>query len=1041
MKNRQILFSFLFLIPYLISAQIENKVLEGMSFRNIGPAGMSGRITSIDVDPGNPDIIYAGSASGGLWRSTNAGQSWNSIWDDQPTAGIGVVKLDPNNSDVIWVGTGEGNPRNSQSSGAGLFKSIDGGKSFELVGLEKTKHIHKIVIDPRNSDIVYIAAFGVAWGDTKERGVYKTIDGGKTWKKILYNNDRTGAADLIIDPANPNKLFCAMWEYRRWPWYFKSGGEGSGLYMTLDAGENWKKITDKDGLPKGELGRIGIAVAQSNSKTVYALVENKEKNGLYKSTDGGFKWKMVSEDENIGNRPFYYSDLHVDPFNENTIYSLWSIMTRSDDGGKSWRVIAPYYKVHPDHQALWMDPKRPGHMIEGNDGGMNITWDGGSSWRFIENLPVAQFYHINVDNQKPYNVYGGMQDNGSWKGPAYSWIGTGIGNSEWQELYFGDGFDVVPHPSNPRIVYAMAQEGYLGRVDTRTGGVELIKPVHPKGNNLRWHWNAPIAQDPYNEDAIYYGSQFLHYSEDQGRNWKIISPDLTTNNPEKQKALESGGLTPDVTGAENHTCIISVAPSSKKEGVIWVGTDDGNIQISKDFGKTWANTSAKIKGFPEGGWVAQIQASKHNEAEAFAVVNNYRQNDWTPYLFHTKNYGKTWENLLRKSSLNGHCLSMIQDPEVEELLYLGTETGLWISPDYGENWQKWTGLPTMPVQDMAIQERESDLILGTFGRAAWVLDDLRPLRAIANGNAQGKTLKAFQSPEAVHAQFMVSDGIRFQGDAAFKGENRSTGARMRIYLDNLPEKVKNPLKIDIYDSSGSLIRHIERKIDSSDAGIYSFVWDMCERGVRGPQFKKISEKRKKNDPRGASVKPGMYKVVFNFKEDSDSTMINVINDPRTIIDDAEWDAELTFRRSLHEPTKKLADAVTRLYEVKESIEVFEKLLKLRTEEDSTLFKNRLKDIKEFKKKIEKERIALFGKDDIKRGYFEQPEAWTYTNGQFRSYLWQMSGKPTTNIMAIHDLWLAKTKAATNSVQNLLDNDWLSLSEELKAELPPNIFPR
>lgn len=1025
--------------PYFLSAQISEKVLEDLSFRNIGPAGMSGRVTSIDVDPTNSDMIYAGTASGGVWRSENAGQSWNSIWDNQPTSGIGVVKLDPNNSDIIWVGTGEGNPRNSQSSGGGLFKSIDGGKSFELLGLEKTKHIHKIVIDPRNSDIVYIAAFGVAWGDTKERGVYKTIDGGKTWKKILYNNERTGAADLIIDPSNPNKLFCAMWEYRRWPWFFKSGGKGSGLYVTLDGGENWKKISEEDGLPKGELGRIGLAIAKSNSKVVYALVENKEKNGLYKSIDGGFKWEMVSEDEKIGNRPFYYSDLHVDPFNENTIYSLWTLVTRSDDGGKSWRVITPYSKVHPDHHALWMDPKKPGHLIEGNDGGINITWDGGSSWRFIENLPIAQFYHISVDNQKPYNVYGGMQDNGSWKGPAYSWKGTGIGNSEWQELYFGDGFDVVPHPSDPRIVYAMAQEGYLGRIDTRTGGAELIKPVHPEGDALRWHWNSAIAQDPFNEDAIFYGSQYVHYSKDQGRNWSILSPDLTTNNPEKQKSLESGGLTFDVTGAENHTCIISIAPSPIKSGLIWVGTDDGNIQLSKDFGDSWTNFSSNIKGFPEGAWVAQIQASKHNEGEAFIVVNNYRQNDWKPYLYHTNNYGKSWKNIVGKSSVKGHSLSVIQDPTLPNLLYLGTETGLYISGDYGSNWQKWKGLPTMPVQDMAIQERESDLILGTFGRAAWVLDDLRSLRAIVSEKNKGRALTAFKSPEAVHAEYMVSDGIRFQGDASFKGDNRRRGARMRIYLDSIPEETKDPLKIDIYDSSGILIRHIERKLKNENSGLYSFVWDMCEKGVRGPRFGKTKADRKKSDPSGSSVKPGIYKVVFSFKDHSDSTLVSVIDDPRINMDLQEWEAQLTFQRSLHAPTKELATAVERLYDVKESLDAFEKLLKLRTANDSNLFKPILSEIKAFKKKIEEERLALFGKENVK-GYFEQPKTWAHINGKFGSYLWQMRGKPTTNLLAIHNLWLEKTTEATIRVQEMLNNDWLALSEQFKTELPVQIFP-
>ena len=655
---------------------ISPDVLEDMKFRNIGPAGMSGRVTSIDVNPLNDNHIFVGTASGGVWVSENAGQSWTSIWDDQPTAGIGAVKIDPTNPDVIWVGTGEGNPRNSQSSGGGLFKSVDGGKSFQLVGLKETKHIHRIVIDPRNPNTVYVAAIGVAWGDSPHRGVYKTTDGGKTWSKVLYNNERTGAADLVMDPVNPNKLICAMWEYRRWPWIFKSGGEGSGMYVTLDGGETWTKRTSEDGLPEGELGRMGIAIAPGNPKKVYALIENKAKNGLYGSNDGGFKWFKISEEENIGNRPFYYSDLFVDPFNDQTLYSLWTLVSKSTDGGKTWGIATPYSKVHPDHHAIWLNPNRPGHIIEGNDGGLNISWDGGDSWRFVENLPVAQFYHIRVDNQLPYNVYGGMQDNGSWRGPAYSWIGTGIGNNEWQELYFGDGFDVLPHPSNPRIAYAMAQEGSLARVDMLTGMTESIKPVHPDGEWLRWHWNAAIAGDPSNDDGVYYGSQYVHYSPDQGRTWTIISPDLTTNNPDKQKALESGGLTFDVTGAENHTCILTIAPSPKNPKTLWVGTDDGNIQVSKDGGATWTNCSPKIKGLPEGAWVPHIHASAYDAGEAFVVVNNYRQNDWNAYLFHTKDYGKTWTNLVAKAGMTGHTLSVIQDNEVPSILYLGTETGL-----------------------------------------------------------------------------------------------------------------------------------------------------------------------------------------------------------------------------------------------------------------------------------------------------------------------------------------------------------------------------
>ena len=1020
---------------------ISPDVLEDMKFRSIGPAGMSGRVTSIDVNPLNDNHIFVGTASGGVWVSENAGQSWTSIWDDQPTAGIGAVKVDPTNPDVIWVGTGEGNPRNSQSSGGGLFKSVDGGKSFQLVGLKETKHIHRIVIDPRNPNTVYVAAIGVAWGDSPHRGVYKTTDGGKTWSKVLYNNERTGAADLVMDPVNPNKLICAMWEYRRWPWIFKSGGEGSGMYVTLDGGETWTKRTSEDGLPEGDLGRMGIAIAPSNPKKVYALVENKAKNGLYGSNDGGFKWFKISEDENIGNRPFYYSDLFVDPFNDQTLYSLWTLVSKSTDGGKTWSITTPYSKVHPDHHAIWLNPRRPGHVIEGNDGGLNISWDGGDSWRFVQNLPVAQFYHIRVDNQLPYNIYGGMQDNGSWRGPAYSWIGTGIGNNEWQELYFGDGFDVLPHPSNPRIAYAMAQEGSLARVDMLTGMTESIKPVHPDGGWLRWHWNAAIAGDPSNVDGVYYGSQYVHYSPDQGRTWTIISPDLTTNNPDKQKALESGGLTFDVTGAENHTCILTIAPSPQNPKTLWVGTDDGNIQVSKDGGATWTNCSPKIKGLPEGAWVPHIHASAYDAGEAFVVVNNYRQNDWNAYLFHTKDYGKTWSNLVAKAGMTGHTLSVIQDNEVPSILYLGTETGLQLSTDYGKTWQAWKGLPTMPVQDLAIQEREQDLVLGTFGRSAWVLDDLRPLRAMVKGAAQGRTLTAFDAPLAIHAETRVSDGIRFQGWADFKGENRGGGARFVLHLD-VPEDSKEPLLIDLYTAEGESVRHFERKLEKDERqGLYRFTWDLAEKGTQRPRWGKRNEEREKSDPRGAAVAPGSYMAIFTLNGVSDTAHVEIVDDPRILMDEAEWAAQIEFQRSLYAINQEMSDIVSALYEANQGLSSLERILKERKDspEDSAAVSPLLEEIKTLKKSIEDHRLRLFGKEDVK-GYFEQPETWASVNGQFGSYMWSLHGKPSSNTLNMHATWEKRTREEISLVTQFLDTDYREFTSRIENTALP-LLPR
>ena len=558
------------------------ELLKNKTPRNIGPGGMSGRVTSIDVVHSNPDIMYSGTASGGLWKSTSGGIKWTPIFENEATASIGSIAIQQSNQSVIWVGTGEGNPRNSLNGGYGIYKSLDGGKNWLLMGLEKTRHIHRIIIHPTNPDIVYAAAIGSPWGEHTERGVYKTINGGETWTKILYTNPKSGAADLVMDPQNPNKLIAAMWEHKRDPWFFNSGGKGSGMYITYDGGKTWKQKTSKEGLPEGKLGRIGIAIAQNKPEIIYALIEAK-KNGLYKSIDGGDTWKLVSENmDEIGNRPFYYAEIYVDPQNENRLFSIFTYINVSEDGGKSFNQLMPAYGVsngiHPDHHAWWIHPTNGNFMIDGNDGGMNITKDGGSTWRFIGNLPVAQFYHINVDNEIPYNVYGGMQDNGSWRGPAYIWRSQGIRNSYWQEISFGDGFDVIPDKDDSRYGWTMSQQGFVSRYDWKTGNNYSVRPTHPESQiNLRFNWNAAINIDPKANNIIYFGSQFVHKSTDKGETWSIISPDLTTNNPKKLNQHNSGGLTMDATGAENHCTILVIEPSEVEPDMLWVGTDDGRL--------------------------------------------------------------------------------------------------------------------------------------------------------------------------------------------------------------------------------------------------------------------------------------------------------------------------------------------------------------------------------------------------------------------------------------------------------------------------------
>ncbi len=1024
------LFTLGLLVASIVTAQtLPEDLLKNLKVRSIGPAGMSGRVTAIDVDPRDERVIYAGSASGGLWKSQNAGQSWTPIWDEQPNPSIGAVRVDPSNPDVVWVGTGEGNPRNSQSIGGGIFRSLDAGKTWQPMGLAGTKGIHRIVVHPRDPNTVLVAAIGLAYGDTEDRGVYKTTDGGKTWRKVLYRNNRSGAADLVIDPVNPNKLFAAMWEYRRWPWFFKSGGDGSGLFVSHDAGETWTQRTSKDGLPEGQLGRIGLAIAPSHPNVVYALVENKEKNALYRSDDGGVKWTRISDADDIGNRPFYYSEIYVDPFRENTVYSLWTLVTKSEDGGRSWKTIAPYSDIHPDHHALWLSTTTPGYVIEGNDGGLNISRDGGESWRFIENLPLAQFYHINVDNQLPYNVYGGMQDNGSWKGPAYHLKGA-IGNSDWTELYFGDGFDVLPHPSDPAVVYAMAQEGSLARVNVSNGIKTYIKPAHPDGKTLRWHWNSPIAADPFNPDGVYYGSQHVHYSQDRGASWAIVSPDLTSNNPEKQKFLESGGLTFDVTGAEMHTCLLAIAPSSLQKGLIWTGSDDGYVQLTRDGGSTW--TRCSIKGLPEGAWVPQVRASTVNAAEAWVVVNNYRQGDFNPYLFYTKDFGKTWTNLLASNRPEGmgHCLSVLQDPKQPSLIYLGTETGLFVSANSGKTWQRWAGLPVMPVQDLAIQEREGDLILGTFGRAAWILDDLRPLREAAS--AQGRVLTAYDAPDAYHWNYAESDGIRFQGSSMFQGENRSDGARMSYTLqrDTADKELKKVkwLRVDVYDPSGTRIRRIETKVPTEN-GLQRWNWNLRHAGVNRPSMSRSKRENQSDPGYGPEVRPGRYLLVYELGSHRDSAYVTVQDDPRAPARD--WDAEHAFAAEVNGQMARLDSAVSRLREAKKRLDLLDKWVA--ANEDTAATKQLRDDLKAVSKAIEDRRMALFGKEDVK-GYFEQPETWEWKYGQFSSHYWGLRGAPSANMLNAWKAARAASEAESAALAKWDSEVWKPFTEKY-AQIP------
>ncbi len=948
--------------------------------RNIGPAGMSGRITAIDAVVADPNTIYLGAASGGVWKTTNQGASWDAVFEEQPILNIGSIAIQQSNPSTVWVGTGEGNPRNSISLGEGMYKTIDGGKSWKRMGLEKTRNIHRIIVDPSNPNTVYAGAIGNPYAEHPERGVFKTTDGGETWDKILFTNDTSGVADMIMDPSNPNKLFVAMWQHRRTPWSLSSGGPGSGLYMTFDGGKNWKKLGEKEGLPAGNLGRIGLAISRSNPNRVYALVEA-TKNGLYKSDDGGQTWSLMnSNPEFVSTRPFYFQEIACDPQNENRLWLIYQMISKSDDAGKNFEVVIPYNGIHPDHHAFWIHPTNPNFIIDGNDGGIGITRDKGKTWLFDEKLPVGQFYHINVDNEMPYNVMGGMQDNGSWRGPAYTWMSGGIKNYYWDNLWGGDGFDVMPDKDDASWVFAMSQGGSVGRYNVKTGESWYVKPPAPDlKTTLRFNWNAAIAQDPFSNSTIYFGSQHLHRSTNKGASWEIISPDLSTNDSAKIDQRNNGGISIDITGAENFCTIMTIAPSSKDKNVIWAGTDDGNVQLTKDGGKTWTNFRGKIPGLPIGAWIPQIQASRFNAAEAFVVANDYRRGDFKPYIFRTTDFGKTWTRVVDEKKVIGYALCILQDPTEPNLIFAGTEQGLWVSLDNGVNFQQWkNGYPSVSTYDLAIQEREADLVIATFGRALWILDDIRPLRKLAaNKGMLNKAFVAFDSRNVVQAQFKNAPGYEWSTWGIWDADNRPANAPISYFIkassDTSAKAKKDSVVVKVYNDKNEVIRNLRW---AADSGFNRSYWGMEEKGYRTPgggggrRMGGGGGGRGGAEPGGQQALPGTYKVVLSYKGTSDSTMITLLDDPRLGNRNNIKLAQAALRAELKKSGDQLIEAMDLLTEADDASKKVETYIK---DMKGATVDSLKKSTKKLQDEIKVLREFINGTTQTKQGYGQVPQ--------------------------------------------------------------------
>ena len=782
---------------------VDTHTFGALRARSIGPATMSGRIAALDgvsADPATnrPMTLWAGAASGGVWKSDDGGTRFEPVFDDHPQS-IGALRIDPSDPDTVWVGTGESWVRNSVSVGAGVFKTTDGGETWTLMGLENSERIAAIRIDPTDGNTVYVCALGHLWNSHDERGVYKTTDGGETWERILYVDVDTGCADLDLDPQNPDILYAAMWQFRREPDFFTSGGPGSGLHKSTDGGATWTRLTE--GLPEGELGRIAVAVAPSRPSVVYATVESAD-TALYRSDDLGQTWTRTNASPNVVMRPFYFSELVVDPVDYRRVYKPGFTLTTSVDGGESFTSMFASFGggIHPDHHALWIDPENPQNLALGTDGGVYLSQNRTQTWSFVRTLPVSQFYQVSYDLETPYNVYGGLQDNGTWTGPSQSPGGVQV--SDWENIGFGDGFWAFPHPEDVDIVFVEYQGGRLMRIDRRQGELKHIAPYPKDGEEeLRFNWNTPIHLSPNDPKTLYYGSQHLHRSTDNGESWETLSPDLTTDDPQKQRQKSSGGLTIDNSTAENHCTIYTIAESPVDPNVLWVGTDDGLVQLSRDGGATWTELSGNVPGLPPNTWVSRIDASPHDAGTAFATFDGHRTGDMTTYVYVTHDHGATWRSLAT-DTLDGYAHVIEQDTVNPNLLFLGTEHGLFISLDQGIGWARFEeDLPPVSVQDLSVHPREHDLIVGTHGRGIYIIDDITPIRHLTAEVLDADVSLLPSKPSVMRPESPIQ---QFSADDEFVGGNPPLAATITYHLKK--RHLFGDLRVEIYNADGELLR-------------------------------------------------------------------------------------------------------------------------------------------------------------------------------------------------------------------------------------------
>jgi len=814
--------------------------LAELEWRNLGPVNMSGRVADVEGIPGNPRVVYVGSASGGVWKTEDAGLTFKPLFEDQPVASIGDIALAPSNPEVVYVGSGESNARNSVSSGNGVYKSTDGGKSWSHVGLDATRHISRVLVHPHDPDLVYVGALGHMFGPNPERGVFRSRDGGASWQKVLYVDDRHGVADMDMSPVNPNLLFAALWHFDRKPWTHTSGSEAGGVWRSVDGGSTWKKLGK--GLPK-LLGRIGVKLAPSDPRIVYVIAESLE-GTLFRSDDGGDSFKKVSDKAEIVSRGLYYTDIRVHPTNPEVVFAVASLLQKSIDGGKNFERISR--NTHIDFHALWIDPLDPARIWQGQDGGVAVSYDAGKAWEPVRNLPLAQFYQVQADNREPfYYLGGGLQDNGTWWGPSRTREPGGILEDDWRMPSFGDAYYVVIHPDDPDLMISESQGGNILRTDLRTRQQLDISP-QPKRNDggpvaelqYRFNWNTPIVASPHDGKTVYFTGNVVFRTRDFGDTWQVISPDLTTNDKEKQK--DAGGpVWKENTTAENHCTIISFAESAAQKGLLWAGSDDGNLQLSRDDGASWTNVVANLPGVPAFSPVSHVEPSRTEAGTAWVAFDRHMFDDPAPYVFKTADFGKTWTRLTAGLPPQGFVWVVRQDPKNPRLLWAGTELGLYASHDEGKLWRRLhlKNLPTVAVHDILVHPRENDVILGTHGRALFVFDDATPLQQWDPGASLQVQLFDMRPALRFPTRF-TRYGL---GDKEFRAPNPPAGALLSYALPEKmapeepapkregadakpPEKKPERVKLEILDGTGTVVRTLKKL--GLQKGLNRVAWDL-----------------------------------------------------------------------------------------------------------------------------------------------------------------------------------------------------------------------